>query len=153
MQLHAGRATIPAPAGLQAGTPDLVISGGSDVVYGDLNGTGGDVAALNVWCSNTGGTADGQIQNSWVVFSADSGTLTVIGVLVPQQPADANLPHVPYFNSGPGGIAIASGSITVEELWYAPSDETCCPSGKATTVWTLAHGAFTPTTSMGWSAG
>jgi hypothetical protein len=70
IQLNQGNATINTPAGMSwGGTPQVVImeapSGSPTVVYGDLYGTGQEVAALDVFCDNTGGTADGQLQNSW----------------------------------------------------------------------------------------
>ncbi|MGO9583818.1 MAG: hypothetical protein ACLP36_13550 [Acidimicrobiales bacterium] len=145
IRLRQGRATIAAPQGVQAATNQVLISGGSDVVYGELQSGGQDVAALDVWCTNSGGTAEGQIENSWVIYSVASGTLRVLGTLVPRQPSSPKPPHVPYFESDPKGILIQPGSITVHELWYASGDGTCCPSIRATTVWTYADGVLRPT--------
>jgi hypothetical protein len=145
IRLTQGRATIAAPPGFQAGTKQVLISGGSDVVYGELQSGGQDVAALDVWCTNTGGTAEGQIENSWVIYAVESGTLRVLGALLPQQPSSAKALHVPYFESDPKGILIQPGRITVHELWYASGDGTCCPSIRATTVWTYADGVLRPT--------
>lgn len=144
IELHAGTATIATPAGLNAGTPQVVISE-SKVEYGDLNGSGQDDAAVNLWCANTGGTADGQLMDSWVIYTAETGTLGVVGILVPQQPASPNLPHVAYFDTDPGGLAMQPGTITVKEVWYGPNDPTCCPSIMASTKWTFAHGALKAT--------
>ena len=123
----------------------MLISGGRDVVCGELQSGSQDVAALDVWCTNTGGTAEGQIDNSWVIYAVESGTLRVLGTLVPQQPSSAKPPHVPYFESEPEGILIQPGKITVHELWYASGDGTCCPSIRATTVWTYTDGVLRPT--------
>jgi hypothetical protein len=148
IQLTKGNATIATPAGVNAGTPQVDISEWSSVVYGDLYGTGQqDVAALNVFCSNTGGTADGQLQNSWVIYGDMSGTLQTLTTLTPQQPSAADT-HVPIFSTEPGGIEIQPGEITVKEAWYGSSDSTCCPTGQAMTVWTFSKGAFTPTTTV-----
>src|ERR1035437_3418035 len=95
IKLNAGKATINTPPGVVAGTPSVIIEE-SGVTYGNLSGTGQDDAAVNVWCTNTGGTADGQIADSWVIFTAHVGSLRVIGTLVPQQPSNATLPHVAY---------------------------------------------------------
>ena len=146
IQLSGGQATIPTPAGLDAGTPQLAVSEGT-VVYGDLYGNGRDVAAVNVLCSNTGGTADGQLESSWVVFSGASGTPTALATLLPQQASSAGN-HVAMFDAGSAGIVIASGQITTHEAFYGSNDPTCCPSGRATTVWTLANGTFSPHTTV-----
>lgn len=147
IQLSQGKATIPTPAAVNAGTPQVDIFEWSSVVYGNLYGTGQNVAALDVWCSNTGGTADGQLQDSWVIFADGSGTLRTLAVLTPQQPSVAGF-HVPIFGTEPGYIEIQPGQITVKEAWYGPNDATCCPSGQATTVWRVNGGTFTPTTKV-----
>jgi hypothetical protein len=117
------------------------------VFYGDLFGSGLDVAALDVFCSNTGGTADGQIQDSWVIFTDTTGTLQTLATLTPQQRSTTG-DHVPIFTAEPGGIEIQPGKITVKEGWYGPNDDTCCPTGLATTVWTFANGRFAPSTTV-----
>lgn len=148
--LRAGTATIDAPPGVDAGTPQLVVSEGQ-VIYGDLLGGGQEVAAVNVWCSNTGGTADGQYKDSWIVYSADTGAPQVIGVMTPQVRGDP-ASHVPYFDTDRMGIEIDTRRIIARQLWYGPSDSTCCPTGRATTVWSYAHGVLTATsTTQGWS--
>jgi hypothetical protein len=148
IELNQGNATIPTPAGVNAGTPQVYITEWSLVQYGDLYGTDQpDIAALDVWCSNTGGTADGQLQDSWVIFADTTGTLQTLVTLTPQQPSVADS-HVPTLNPDPGGIVIQPGKITVEQAWYGPNDGTCCPTGQATTVWTFAGGRFTPSTTI-----
>jgi len=89
--------------------------------------------------------AAGQITNSPVLYSADSGALRVLGVLVPRQPAGAKRSHVPYFAVGPGAIAIQPGKIIARERWHAPSDATCCASIRTTMVWTYTGGILPPT--------
>lgn len=143
IRLSGGKAAIPAPPSLHAGTPQVIISL-DKMVYGDLNGTGQDVAAADIWCANTSGTADGQITNSSVIYSGAPGALHVLGVLRPRQPSAADLPHVPYF----AGLVIAPGRVTAHELWYAAADPTCCPSIHATTVWTYTDGKFSPRTTV-----
>jgi hypothetical protein len=145
--LSQGSATIATPPGVDAGTAQVDITAFASVVYGDLSGTGENVAALNVWCTNTGGTADGQLQNSWVIFADPAGTLQVLATLTPQQPSDPDS-HVPFFDDGPGGIEIQPGEITAKEAWYGTDDSTCCPTGQATTVWTVRGGAFVPSTTV-----
>lgn len=126
------------------------------MAYGDLLGTGHDGAAVqrcsgaavNVWCTNTGGTAEGQIRNSWVIFSGTVGTVHALGVLLPRQPTTAKAPHVPYFDATPGGITIRPHKVTVHELWYSANDATCRPSIRATTVWAYVDGTFSPRTTV-----
>jgi len=140
-----GSATDPAPAGHSFGTPDDLIDGGA-IFYGPLESSE-NVAALYVWCSNTGGTADGQIQSSLVVYSWVSGQLSVLSTLTPQQPSYGGS-HVPYFDESSGGVTISPGSIMARELFYGGQVETCCPSGRATTVWTFSGNTFSPRTTI-----
>lgn len=148
-------ATIPgavcgarAPIKLAHGTADIksarwqgtVVVALAEERYGDLTGHGPDQVALNIWCTTTSGTADGQLADSWVIFTAGSTGPQEIGILVPQQPFSPVTPHVPYFSESAGDIVIRVGHITVHELWYGPVDATCCPSGQATTVWDYVNG-------------
>lgn len=140
-----GEATIPAPAGHSFGTADDFIQE-SETLYGSL-GPGENIAALNVWCSNTGGTVDGQIQNSLVIYTWVSGQLTVLSTLTPQQPPEGGS-HVSGFDTSAGGITISTGAITTQEAFYGPQDFTCCPTGRATTVWTFNGHTFSPSTTV-----
>lgn len=147
--LTRGTATIDTPPGVHAGTAQVVIDDRVDypnplVVYGDLYGPGSDVAALNVGCTNTGGMAAGQLQDSWVIYSARDGRLSVVATLTPQYGYSPD-EHSPYFDYRPGGIEIQPNRITVHQLWYQGADGTCCPQGRAVTVWTLIDGRLTPT--------
>lgn len=126
------------------GLPHVYVNIGV-VRYGDIAGSAPDQAALNVWCTSGSGTADGQMADSWVIFTAAASGVKApreIGILTPQQPVTQGAGHVPYFNEGPGGIVMAPGQVIVHELWYGPVDATCCPSGQATTVWAYTKGAF-----------
>jgi hypothetical protein len=109
------------------------------VRYGDIAGPGPGQAALDIWCDNGGGTADGQLADAWVIFTAAVHGPQVIGVLTPQQPFSPGV-HVPYFNDEAGGIVMAPGTVVVHELWYGPGDFTCCPSDRATTTWSYKGG-------------
>ena len=147
-QIHGvtyGSATIPSPPGLDAGTPNITISA-SEPLYGSLE-PGKYVEALNVWCSNTGRTADGQIENSWVIYAEGPAPQSVLGTLTPQMASDTG-DHVAYFDSTQGAITITGGSITTKELFYGSQDATCCPSGRAATVWAWNGRAFEPHTTV-----
>jgi hypothetical protein len=119
--------------------PDLVlVSAAYGVTYGQLNGVGGAVA-VDVVCSNNGGTADGQIRFADVVFSGTASGVRPLGLITPQQPHSANLSHVPLL----GKAKWVGGRIVVAEYWYGPSDPTCCASGRATTTWAYQAGKLT----------
>jgi len=102
VQLRDGRATIAAPAAVHAITPRVTVSE-SHPVYGNLNGVGQDEAAVNVSCASTTGTAAGQLADLLVIYSVDSGSLRVVGTLVPP-PATAAGAHVAYFDVGSGAV-------------------------------------------------
>ena len=61
------------------------------------------------------GTADGQLADVWVIFTAAVHGPQVIGVLTPQQPFSPGV-HVPYFNDEAGAIVIAPGTVVVPSL-------------------------------------
>jgi len=112
-----------------------VDTGWNPVVYGDLADNGHDDAGLIFDCNNGGGTADGILLDGWVIFSGLHGKLSVVGVVTARvRPGSAT----------PVMITIAPGRITAHEFFYGPSDPTCCASGRATTVWTYAHGRLQP---------
>jgi hypothetical protein len=81
-------------------------------IYGSL-GPGENVAALFVWCSNTGGTADGQIENSLVIYSWVSGRLTVLSTLTPQHQSKDGT-HVAYFD----GSTVQNSSDVLSGEWF-----------------------------------
>jgi hypothetical protein len=114
-----------------------VDSAGDAVVFGDLAGSGEDDAGLNVDCNNGGGTADGALLYSWVIFSARGGRLSAVGVVTPRVQPHEVLPTLLT-------IAIAPGTVTAHEYFYGPDDATCCATGRATTTWTYADGALRP---------
>jgi hypothetical protein len=118
------------------GIVDVEIS--DSPVYGDLDGDGQLEAAVSVGCDNGGGTADGQLGFAYVVVAARAGRLRVLGTVTPSIHRPGL--HVSLFES----IKIDVGRITAVEAWYRESDATCCPGGRATTVWTYSDGQLTP---------
>ncbi len=140
-----GSATVPAPVGHQFGTPDDSVQE-YQTLFGSL-GPDENVAALFVWCSNTGGTSDGDIENSLVLYSSVSGRLTVLSTLTPPQ-LSHDQSRAPYFDGSAGGVTISNGSITTKEMFSGPQDAVCCPSGRATTVWTFNGHSFSPSTTV-----
>jgi len=112
----------------------------TDGEYGDLDGDGIDEAAVGVVCSNGGGTAAGQLGFSYVIFTAGENVLRVIGVITPRQPLDPEAGHVPLLAS----VEVLPGKVLTQEAWYGSNDGTCCPSGRATTIWRYAGGKLRP---------
>ena len=109
-----------------------------DVTYGQLGGVGPAVA-VDVVCSNNGGTADGQIRFADVVFRGSATRVRLVGLITPRQPHSSNVSHVPLL----GKVKWVDGRIVVAEYWYGPNDPTCCASGRATTTWAYRTGKLT----------
>jgi hypothetical protein len=109
------------------------------VTHGSL-GHGLQVAALQVWCDNTGGTADGELAEGIFVFDSPGGHPHLLGTLIPQLKGNPML-HIPF-------IVVnrieATGHVAVTELFYNPANATCCPSGRATTLWKWTGRTFIP---------
>jgi hypothetical protein len=144
VRLHSGKALIPDNTNGHPIVPDsngvrydqLAVTG--HVIYGDFEGVGLDNAAVSLNCNNNGGTAGGALLYSVAIYSGRTGKPTYLGLITPQhQPKDV-LPTLLSVS------VIAPGTITVQEYWYGPNDGTCCPSGRATTKWTLSAGEVVP---------
>lgn len=110
-----------------------------DVTHGSL-GHGLQVTALQVWCDNTGGTADGELAEGIFVFDSPGGHPHLLGTLTPQHKTSPAL-NIPF-------IVVnrieATGHIAVTETFYTPANATCCPSGHATTIWKWTGRTFLP---------
>jgi hypothetical protein len=110
-------------------------------IEGRLVGNGTTQAALDVWCDNGGGTAAGQLAEEYAVFTSTRGAARILGYITPREnPPDAD--HISIF----GSIVLTVGKITAHEQWYGPTDDTCCPTGTATTVWQYENGTLIPGT-------
>ncbi|MCW2897795.1 MAG: hypothetical protein JWO67_60 [Streptosporangiaceae bacterium] len=109
----------------------------STVTYGSLDAGGQTDAVVQVGCDNGGGTADGQLVFAAIVLARSAGNLEVLGTILPQ--VNPQGVHVTLMDN----VKINAGSITVQELWYRPSDSTCCATGRATTQWTWANDHLT----------
>ena len=118
--------------GLRRGV--YVYGGWTRVRYGRLGDDGRDVAGLSVYCSNGGGTADGNFAYAWVIYGARGGRPSPLGIVTP---------HVkPLLHMLPTTLTISfdGGTIIAHEAWYGRKDGTCCPSGRARTTWTHSGG-------------
>ena len=80
--------------------------------YGNLGG-GQQVAALQVWCSNQGGTAAGQLAEGLVVFSGAGGYLHVLGTLTPQLRTGHAI-HIPFVTVR----SIGAERVVTTEFFY-----------------------------------
>ncbi len=119
--------------------PRVTVDAGWDhVVYGDLDGDRHDEAALVVGCSNGGGTADGFLAYSQVIFTAARKSSRVIAVVTPQQRTSPRV--LPTLLQ----VSIRRNRVITHEFWYGVNDGTCCPSGRSTTTWRYANGTLRP---------
>ena len=111
----------------------------TNVTRGSL-GHGLQVAALQVWCDNTGGTADGQLAEGIVVENSPAGHPHLLGTLTPQLKGNPML-HIPF-------IAVnhieSTGHVAITEFFYDSANPTCCPSGRASTLWKWTGRTFIP---------
>src|SRR5512133_453299 len=132
IHLRGGQAFVRSPR-----WPNLprieVADGWSPVVYGDLDGDGLDEAALGVFCSNGGGTAAGVLAYAQIVYRAGTSSALAAGVLRPHWQPKHALPTLLT-------VALRRGRVVGREAFYGRRDGTCCPSGRAKTVWMYRHG-------------
>jgi uncharacterized protein YecT (DUF1311 family) len=112
---------------------------GEPVRFGDLGDDGVVEAVVPVWCTNGGGTASGQLGQGLVVFTMSHGQPAAMGVITTSQP---DTYHTPYFDNSK--TRIDADGITVEEVWYGERDGTCCPTGRAETVWRFTGATLVP---------
>lgn len=134
VHLHNGHATVRHSGfGMALDVLELAVT------HGNL-GHGLQVAALQIWCDNTGGTADGELAEGVMVFDRPGGQAHLLGTLTPQHKTSAAV-HIPY-------IVVtridSTGHVAVTEYFYTPANMTCCPSGRATTVWKWTGRTFIP---------
>jgi hypothetical protein len=134
IQLHNGRAFVR-HSGFGVALDVLMLA----VNRGDL-GHGLPVAALQVWCDNTGGTADGELAEGIMVFDSPGGHAHFLGTLTPQHKTSALL-HIPFIVVN---RIVSTGHVAVTVLLYNLSNPTCCPSGRAITIWRWTGRAFVP---------
>jgi hypothetical protein len=127
VRLHGGKVHVSSRLEIDAGW--------HRVVYGDLDGDGRDEAALSVACSNGGGTADSVLSYAVVVFHATIRSSVPIGILRPRHRPPHQLPTLLQ-------VQVDPGRVVGREAFYGSNDGTCCPSGRARTVWTYRHGTF-----------
>jgi hypothetical protein len=134
IHLHNGHATVRR-SGFGMALDVLMLA----VTHGDL-GHGLQVAALQIWCDNTGGTADGELAEGIMVFDSPGGQAHLLGTLTPLHKTSAMV-HIPYIVVNRVDTA---GHVAVTELFYNPSNATCCPTGRAVTIWKWTGRKFIP---------
>jgi hypothetical protein len=110
---------------------------GTPVTYGTLGGN--SAAALFVGCNNGGGTADGYMAYGQAIYVARRHAPPVLVGIVK--------PHIRPWGSTQLasilGVSFRGDHVIAHEAFYGGSDGTCCPSGRATTVWQFARGKLT----------
>ena len=134
IHLHNGHATVR-HSGFGTALDVLMLA----VTHGDL-GHGLQVAALQIWCDNTGGTADGELAEGIMVFDSPGGQAHLLGILTPRHKTSAMV-HIPY-------IVVnrieTTGHVAVTEYFYNSTNFTCCPTGRAATLWKWTGRTFIP---------
>jgi len=143
IRLRGGEALLPDPVRGNPVEPggsgpkfDQVTEGFSPVKYGELT-AGHQIAALTVSCNNNGGTADGAILYSVVIYAGWTGKLRAVGLITPKVQPTGELPTLLQVRH------IGGSDIVVLENFYGPKDGTCCPSGQAVTTWRYSDGHLT----------
>ena len=133
IHLHNGNATVRHSG---FGFPLDVLT--TTVTHGHL-AHGLPVTALQIWCI-AGGTADGELAEGIMVFESPGGKAHLLGTLTPQHKTSAMV-HIP-------SIVVnrieTTGHVAVAEFFYTPGNMTCCPSGRATTLWKWTGRTFIP---------
>jgi hypothetical protein len=124
--------------------PSVEVAASGPYFGGDLEGNGTPDAYFGVSCTNGGGTANGQLAFSAVIFSTRRSKPTerehparLIAVITTQQPFEP-LVHTALISH----VDLLPGRAVLHEAWYGPEDPACCSSGRATTTWTYAHGTL-----------
>jgi hypothetical protein len=102
--------------------------------YGTFDGK--PAAAVNVGCTNGGGTADGYMAYADVIFAAHQDAAPAVIAIV--------RPHIRPWGSTQLasllGVSFRGHDIVSHEVFYGGSDGTCCPSGRATSIWKISDG-------------
>ena len=133
IRLHAGHATVRHSG---FGFPLDVLT--TTVTHGYL-AHGLPVTALQIWCI-AGGSADGELAEGVMVFDSPGGHAHLLGTLTPQHKT-GTMVHIP-------SIAVnrieTTGHVAVTEFFYNPANATCCPTGRATTLWKWTGRTFIP---------
>jgi hypothetical protein len=110
-----------------------VDAGWHRVAYGDLDSDRRDEAALSVACSNGGGTADSVWAYAVVIFTPGARAPVALAILRPQH-------HRAHMPATLVEVRISPRRIVGSEAFYGPADGTCCPSGRAVSVWVYRRG-------------
>jgi hypothetical protein len=139
IRLHRWKTFIHPDVDLLWLNPVVVDASWAPPTFGDLDGDGRDEAALDVLCADGSGLEIGMLSTSSVVLRAVGRSLRVVGVL------GSGLPFR-LFNRAPrnGVAAIRRGRVIVTTSWFGRYDGTCCPSGRARTVWRYERGRLRP---------
>jgi hypothetical protein len=134
IQLHNGRALVR-HSGFGTALNVLMLA----VTRGDL-GHGLQVAALQIWCDNTSGTADGELAEGIIVFDSPNGHAHLLGTLTAQHKTSA-IVHIPFIIVN---RIDTTGQVAVTEYFYNHANSTCCPTGRAATIWKWTGHTFVP---------
>ena len=109
------------------------------VVYGVLDGH--PSAAVSVNCNNGGGTVDGVLWYAQAIFTAAPTAPRLVGVVFARV-------HRPDQLATVVRVAFHGSDVVSREYYYGSADGSCCPSGRATTIWTYSHGTLSPVSTV-----
>jgi hypothetical protein len=136
IRLHDGGAVVE--SAVEPWWPAVGVNSWLKTSYGELAGR--QVAVIYLYCSNRGGTADGELAFAAVVYTLKAHTLSVLGVLTPRQPLSPNASQVPSLSR----VTIRAGEVIAQEYWYAPGAGPAGEGQFARTFWKLRGGVLTP---------
>ncbi len=129
--------TVGHPSNVAAGGPGYVhlFVDPKAVAYGDLDGTGGDEAAVVFLCDNNGGTASGALLMTVGIYRTEGADVSLIELVKPGgEPLGDGRPPLAKV------ITLSPGKLVIDVLFFGPIDQTSTPSGRARTTWTYADG-------------
>jgi hypothetical protein len=107
------------------------------VRYGTVMADGRPEAFVPIWCTNGGGTADGQLGQGLVVYHETRDGPAVTGIIATSPSTNQRMA---YFNND--ATRLERGRVTLDELFYGPDDSPCCPTGRAQGTWAVDNGTL-----------
>ncbi|MFK0246097.1 hypothetical protein ACIQUM_15455 [Amycolatopsis azurea] len=129
--LRSGTATVPTK---DAGRWIAELLPQAPSLRADVDGDGAENALITVGCTPEGGNAS--YAEVVVLTATVAGGLRSLGILLPQKAQPQT--YAPAVDK----LSFSDGRLTMTELTYTPTDPHCCPTVRATTVWSWRAGKF-----------
>ena len=139
IHLNRGKAVADSQRWSELGYSHVHVDSVQPPHYGDLDDDGQDEAALDVVCSNGGGTAGGILGYADIIFTEGPLQPKVVGIVTPQKKPP----------TGPAtllSVTLRSQTIVANESWHveSPFPRPCCIHGRAVTTWKYSRGTLRP---------